>query len=265
MTFFQGIVLGIIQGIAEFLPISSSGHLLLLRNVMGLGEIPNLFDILLHMATLTVVFYIYRVKIVRLIIVLFRFLGRKTTKEDAADLRMILFVLVSTFLTGVIGVAFDSLGLIGDMTVTSLAFIGTGLLLLSTLFVNPVRTYEKLRWSDSVIIGVAQGIGTIPGVSRSGTTISAVMLGGVDRETAGEYSFIISIPAILGALLLDMGDAGSLFGQVSPGVMIVSFLITMVSGYFALTLLIRLLQKGTFYFFSFYLIPLGLFSFFFLR
>ncbi len=265
MTYFQGILLGIIQGIAEFLPVSSSGHLLVLRDVMGLGEIPTLFDILLHIATLLVVFYIYRRKIARLIIVLFRFLGRKTTADDGADLRMILFVIVSTFVTGVIGVAFDSLGLIGNMTVTSLAFMGTGLLLLSTLFVRPGRGYEKLRWSDSLLIGVAQGIGTIPGVSRSGSTISAAMLGGVDRETAGEYSFIISIPAILGALVLDLGDAGSLFGQVSPPVMAVSFLVTVISGYFALSLLIKLLQKGTFYFFSFYLIPLGIFTFLFLR
>ena len=265
MTFIQGILLGIIQGIAEFLPVSSSGHLMVLRDIMGLSDIPTLFDILLHIATLLVVVYVYRERVVRLILVLFRFLGRKTTDEDAPDLRMILFILISTFITGVIGISFDAVGLIGNMTVTSLAFLGTGVLLLSTLFVKPLRDYDKLRWSDSLLIGAAQGIGTIPGVSRSGSTISIAMLGGVDRETAGEYSFIISIPAILGALVMDMGDAGSLMSQVSPAVMAVSFIVTAISGYFALTLLLKLLQKGTFYFFSFYLIPLGLFTFFFLR
>ncbi len=265
MTYLQGIILGIIQGIAEFLPISSSGHLMVLREVMGLGDVPTLFDILLHIATLIVVIYMYRSRVSRLIIVLIRFLGRKTTGEDSADLRMILFVLLSTFVTGIMGISFEKLGVIDNMTVTSLAFLGTGILLLSTLFVKPQRGYDKLKGSDSLLIGFAQGIGTIPGVSRSGSTISAAMLGGVDRETAGEYSFIISIPAILGALVLDMGDAGSLMSQIPLGVMITAFLVTVVSGYFALSLLLKLLQKGTFYFFSFYLIPLGLFSFFFLR
>ncbi|MDC7220468.1 MAG: undecaprenyl-diphosphate phosphatase [Spirochaetales bacterium] len=265
MTLLQGIILGISQGIAEFLPVSSSGHLVVLRQVMGLGDVPKLFDILLHIATLFVVIYVYRVKVLRLLRALWKFITRNTSEEDGADLRMILFVLISTFITGVIGVSFESLGLIENITVTSLAFIGTGLLLLSTLFLKPTRGYEQLKWTDSVIVGFAQGIGTIPGVSRSGSTISAAMLGGMDRETAGEYSFIISIPAILGALVLDMGEAGDLFSQVSLDVIVVSFLVTVVSGYFALSLLIKLLQKGTFYFFSFYLIPLGLLSFIFLR
>jgi undecaprenyl-diphosphatase len=265
MTLIQGIFLGIIQGIAEFLPISSSGHLVVFRKLMGLGDIPKLYDVFLHIATLIVVIFVYRLRIYKLLIALGRFLTRKTTKEDNPDLRMILFVLISTFITAIVGFTFEGIGLIDNITVTSLAFIGTGLLLLSTLVVKPQRGYEELKLNDSLLIGAAQGIGTIPGVSRSGITISAAMLGGVSRETAGEYSFIISIPAILGALILDLGEAGSLFTLVAPGVMAVSFIVTMLAGYFALNLLIKLLQKGNFYFFSFYLIPLGLFSFFFLR
>lgn len=265
MSFIQGLVLGIVQGIAEFLPISSSGHLMLLREVMGLGDIPTLFDILLHIATLIVVVFVFRVRIIRLLVVLFRFVRGQKKDQDASDLRMIVFVLVSTFMTGVIGILFKKLGLIDNMTVTSLAFISTGLFLFTSLFVKPKRGYDELKLSDSLLIGAAQGIGTIPGISRSGITISAALMKGVDRETAGEYSFIISVPAILGALILDLGDGGTLLDKVPLFVMISSFIITIVSGYFALTLLIKLLQKGRFYLFSFYLIPLGIFSFLYLR
>jgi undecaprenyl-diphosphatase len=264
MTSWQGILLGIIQGVAEFLPISSSGHLLVLRELMGLGDVPKLFDIILHTATLLVVIYIYRIKVIRLLSVFIRFFLRKTTKEDQADLRMILFVIISTILTGIIGFTFEGLGMTDNLTLASLAFIATGIVLFCTMFFKPGRTYEELKFTDSLLVGTAQGIGTIPGISRSGITISAAMMGGMDRETAGEYSFIISMPAILGALILDLGDRGALLNEVSLSVMIISFLVTLVSGYLSLNLLLKLLRKGTFYFFSFYLIPLGLLSLLFL-
>lgn len=258
MTYPQGILLGVIQGIAEFLPVSSSGHLMVLREIMGLGDVPKLFDILLHLATLIVVIFIYRKRIGRLLNVFFRFFMGKTDSSDKADLRMILLVLVSTGITGVVGFVFEGLGVLENITVAGIAFIATGLLLLTTRFLKPQRGYEELRFTDSLLVGAAQGVGTIPGISRSGITISAAMMGGMDRETAGEYSFIISLPAILGALILDLGDGGALLTRVAPGVLVVSFLMTLLVGYFSLSLLLRLLRKGSFFLFSFYLIPLGM-------
>lgn len=264
MSILKAIILGIIQGIAEFLPVSSSGHLLVTRNLMDLGDVPVLFDILLHIATLIVVVFIFRARVITLFRSLFRWFARKSDDSDKSNLRMILLIIVATFFTGLIGVAIESTDFFQNPKMVSFFFIVTAVILWTSKYAKARKSYENLGAKEGLILGIAQGFGVIPGISRSGITISAGLLGGIDREKAGEISFIISIPAILGALILELKDSGRLFQEVSFSAISAGFITTVIVGYFSLKLLMKLISGGRLYLFSFYLLPLGLVGLFFL-
>lgn len=299
MTVLQSIILGLIQGIAEFLPISSSGHLAVAQNLFGLDEVPLLYDILLHVATLLAVVIYFRKKIGRLFCVLGRWIVRRPSiqKEDETDFlsgteergrRTIIAVLISTFVTGVIGVLTSKLIPELSIKITCLGFVVTAFLLIFSSVMeknNAKRTKtlseEKksamqtygISWVQALLIGFMQGIGTLPGISRSGSTIAAGQLSKLDRTAAGEYSFIISIPAILGAFVLGLKDylellkegAISEMQSIKIGVTLVGCLVAFVSGYFALFFLMKLIKKGKLEWFAFYLVPLGVLGMIFLK
>ncbi len=256
MTYFQGFILGIIQGVAEFLPISSSGHLLVARYFMDLQEAPILFDILLHLASLIVIVVVFRERIWSLIRVLFELKKIKTDKDVRQRFNVILLILLTTVITAVLGVIIKKME-ITDPKVAFSLFIFTGLFLYVGKFLNGTTPLQESKLKNAFLIGISQGIGVLPGISRSGITITTGIFSGLSRKAASEYSFIIAIPAILGAVLLDLGDSGELFSLVAPSVVAFSFVTTMIIGYFSLKLLLKLLNSGKFHYFSFYLIPLG--------
>ncbi len=258
MTYLQGIILGLIQGLTEFLPVSSSGHLLMMRNLMGLGDVPLLFDILLHVATLVVVLVMFRQKVIALLVSLFRWIGRKTVDEDQRNMKLIGIILIATFFTGGLGVVIKGMNVSDTPKIVFPLYLVTALLLWFTRKAPGGREYGDLSILDGVITGIAQGIGVLPGISRSGITISTGLFRKMNREVAAEYSFIISIPAILGALLLDLKDAGEMMSTIAMPVLGAAFLTTLVSGFLALWILVKLINSGKFYLFSFYLVPLGI-------
>ena len=258
MTYLQGIFLGLIQGLTEFLPVSSSGHLLMMRNLMGLGDIPVLFDVLLHVATLIVVFVMFRATIAKLLASLFRWIVRKTVDGDSRNMKLIGIILIAVFITGVLGLGISELDLSDTPKIVFPFYLVTAVLLWFTRKAPGGREYKDLGVMDGVITGIAQGFGVLPGISRSGITISTGLYRKMNREVAAEYSFLISIPAILGALLLDLKDAGEMMSAISLPVLSVAFLTTLISGFLALWLLVKLINSGKFYLFSFYLVPLGI-------
>jgi len=258
MSYIQAILLGLIQGLTEFLPVSSSGHLLMMRNLMGLGDVPVLFDVFLHVATLIVVLVMFRKKVLELLVSLFHWIGRKADEQDMKNMKLIGIILIAVFITGVIGVFINGLNLSESPKVVFPLYLVTALILLTTIKSSGNREYRDLDYKDGIFTGIAQGLGVLPGISRSGITISAGLFRKMNRETAAEYSFIISVPAILGALILDMKDGGSLLNSITPSIMAVAFLTAMASGFLALWMLVKLVSSGKFYYFSFYLIPLGI-------
>ena len=247
MTYGESLLLGAIQGITEFLPVSSSGHLVVMRSVMDLNEIPLLFDVVLHVATLFVVLIVFRDRVGRIIVAVGKTFVGKGDDEDRENLRLLGIIIVSTLITGVVGLSLEGLPWFGNVKAVSALFIVTGIILVSTRFARGNIGYGTIGLKQGAIAGLAQGFGVLPGISRAGATISAALLSGMNREKAGEYSFLISIPAIVGALILAAGFAGS-------------FVVGMVS----LLLLLSLLRRGRLYLFSIYLIPLGLGGLFFL-
>ena len=288
MTVLQGIALGLLQGIAEFLPISSSGHLAVAKELFGL-EAPLLFDVFLHLATLLAVVLFFRHKIASLVLSLVSLIIRKkdlppteSAKRDQ-DGRYILAVIIATIVTGAIGVLTAKL-LDDDKVSVKLVcagFVFTALLLISSSIVarraakrtanrtvaggaEPLGTAISPSWKQALIIGFAQGIGTLPGVSRSGSTISASLFCGVTRDVAGEFSFIVSIPAVLGAFLLELKDIGDVAQSVGAAPLLAGCVAAFVSGLCALSWLMRLVKKGRLEWFAIYLVPLGVLGMIFL-
>ena len=264
MSLIQSLLLGALQGITEFLPVSSSGHLVVMKNLMELQEIPVLFDVILHVATLVVVILVFRKRIGELFSALFRFILGKKRGEDQDSLKLIITIMIATLITAIIGFVVSSLEVETHPKLVSALFIVTGIILLMARKERGSLDYGQIGIKQAVITGIAQGLGVFPGISRSGITISGSLLSGMSRERAGEYSFILSIPAILGALILELKDLETLSGLTSPMVLTAGAASAFLVGLFSLILLLRLVKRGKLYFFSFYLIPLGLFGIFFL-
>ncbi|ORC31120.1 undecaprenyl-diphosphatase [Marispirochaeta aestuarii] len=258
MTFFEAVFLGFLQGITEFLPVSSSGHLVIARQFLEIRDIPVLFDVLLHISTLLVVCLVFRKTLLRLVTSFVRLLGAK--KVDADDRGSILAIIVATFVTAVLGLGIESLSPGENPVLVAVLFLVTGIILFLPRIFSWGGEDRTPGIKTGLIVGAAQGLGVFPGISRSGITITASLGAGLSRERAGEFAFIISIPAILGALVLTLRDLESLSGRIDllslAGGMLASFLV----GYVSLRLLLRLVRGGNLHYFSFYLVPLSLIS-----
>ena len=269
MTFFEAILLGILQGLTEFLPVSSSGHLVLAQQFLGLKEPLVFFDVMLHVGTLAAVLVVYRDAIKRLMIGGLSTLGDKElwrqpreTLNSSAELKFIGLILLGSIPTGIIAVLFKTEleSFFDEVRLVSMMLILTGVILQLPRLRrekadNPVG---QLKTWHAPLIGIAQGCAITPGISRSGTTISLALFLGIPAKIAAEYSFLLSIPAILGAVALkirDVGDTTVPLHIVGTG-MIASFIV----GYIALRFLLVILNRGKFSVFSYYCIALGLTS-----
>ena len=270
MSLFHSILLGLIQGVAEFLPISSSGHLAIAEQLLGVegaSEIPGFFDVLLHLGTLVAVFVAYWPEIRDMILEFFRGIGdliHGTTPTPVPPARrMILLVIVGTLPLFVILPFKDWIeGLSSNLYVVGLALLATGCLLFASDRVRKGRTTERsTRMTDALLVGAAQALATCPGLSRSGTTITAGCFLGFERKFAVRYSFILSIPAILGANILSLKDAleGAVIWSEVP-VYLAGVIVAAVVGYACIRLLKMIADKGKFGAFAYYCWAAGLVS-----
>lgn len=279
MTILQSVLLGILQGIAEFLPVSSSGHLAVAQALFGLDDVPLLYDVMLHLATLLAVLIYFRRKIFNLLKILFIWILRRPYLEesDPDDLlsgseergkRTIVAVLLTSAVTAVLGLCTSKLIPDFPVRLTCAGFVVTAVLLVLSYFMErrssrinqnrPPKEEKGISALQALFIGFMQGIGTLPGISRSGSTIAGAQFCGVNRTAAGEYSFIASIPAILGAFLLEAKDLGSVASGVGFVPVLAGCVSAFVSGYLALAFLMTLIKKGKLVWFACYLVPLGI-------
>ena len=262
MSLLSSILLGLVQGIAEFLPISSSGHLAIaehLLNVSGATEIPDFFDVLLHLGTLVAVFVAYWSDIRDMIQELIcgaRDLARRSTPDPIPPARrLILLIIVGTLPLFLILPVKDLVeGLSDNMSFVAGALLVTGCLLFASDRVRHGRKTERsATLIDVLIVGVAQAIATCPGISRSGTTITAGCFVGFERKFAVRFSFLLSIPAILGANILSLKDAVEVgIDWPSVPVYLVGVAVSAVVGYACIRLLKMIAAKGRFGWFAYY-------------
>ncbi len=260
VSFFEAVLLGFLQGITEFLPVSSSGHLVIARQFLAIRDIPILFDVLLHVSTLLVVSLVFRAGIVRLICSFFRLVTLRSV--DSEDRGTIFAIIVATFVTAVLGLTVESFSPGEHPRLVAGLFLVTGAILFLPKVLSWGGGSRVPGITTGLIVGAAQGLGVFPGISRSGITITASQGAGLSRERAGEFAFIISIPAILGALVLTLRDLESLSGRIDLPGLAGGMLSSFVVGYISLKLLLRLVRRGNLHYFSFYLVPLGLISLF---
>ncbi len=252
INYFWALVLGLVQGVAEFLPISSSGHLALVEH-LGMGEVaPTFFDLLLHLATLIIVVWYFR---------------RRIAWYLQNDFHLVLYVIVATVPAAVIGSLCKNyfFALRESPTMICLGLLVTsGLLAFASLQRGPAYQLRDLGWLGAVAIGVCQALALAPGISRSGATLSGGLICGVDREESLSFGFILSIPVILGAVGLEtfsivrhFGWAGLMSGtRFGPAAL--GFIAAAVSGYFSLSLLERMVVKGKLLWFAGYCLVVAL-------
>lgn len=247
MEIIKAIILGIIQGLTEFLPISSSGHLVLAQKIMGFGEPPLIFDTVLHLGTLFAV-----------VVVLWSDIWPMLKKPYQ---KMTALLIVGTIPTAVMGLVFkdffDSLFKSGKTL--GVEFIVTGLILFAAQKMsNGHKKIEETTWKDAVFVGVMQGIAILPAISRSGLTIAGSLFRKMDREFAAKFSFLLSIPAILGATVIqikDINDAGASMPATFP--LIVGFIFSFVFGVISVKFMMKVIKEGKLTGFGIYCSILG--------
>ncbi len=283
MNVLKAVIMGVVQGLTEFLPVSSSGHLGLIKGLFGMESDSILFDVLLHLATLVAICLVFYKDIIKLVVEfcgicrdVFRniaSLGRSLSDGKSPQYvkivnssyrKFVLLIIVSTIPTGIIGVLMKDIVeyTSSNLLVTGICLICTGLILaLSDLLPDGSKKIKETEYADAFGIGTAQGVATLPGLSRSGTTIVAGLLCGLDRKFAAKYSFIMSIPAVLGALILELFDIGSesvTAGDV--GCYLVGMLIAAVIGFFALKFIMNIVVSRYFRYFAAYCALIGIVS-----
>ena len=266
MTVFTSFLLGLIQGVAEFLPISSSGHLAIAQNLLNLqAEIPAFFDVLLHLGTLLAVFVAYWQDIKDMVVEFFCGIGdlvhHSTPTPVPPARRLILLIILGTLpLFAVLPIKDKVQGLSDNMIFIGAALIVTGFLLFASDMIRKGRKTERnATWLDVLIVGAGQAIATMPGISRSGMTISAGCFTGFERRFAVRFSFLLSIPAVLGANILSLKDAfeaGIVWGEVP--IYLVGVVTAAVVGYLCIRLLKMIADKGRFGAFAYYCWAVGL-------
>ena len=257
-TTVSAALLGVVQGLTEFLPVSSSGHLVLFQSWLPVVGDPIAFDLALHIGTLVPVVWVYRMDLLGILTDLSRGEGPLLQRQGV---RLMLMLVAATIPTAVIGLSLEDVfaRLFHSPSAVGVAFALTGTVLWLT---KKAKTGEiqahGLGWQRAVAVGLAQGLAITPGISRSGSTIAAGLFLGMGREAAARFSFLLSIPAILGAVVLKAGDLQLSEAAMQP--LVVGIMTSAGSGYLALRVLIRLVRAGDFSRFAYYLWPLAIFA-----
>lgn len=251
MSILMAIFLGAVQGLTEFLPVSSSGHLILFQRLFGLPADMLLFDIILHIATLLAVVLVFRKTLMGLILRPF----------EKSNLRLLLCLLISTALTCTLVLIFKDLI---DRTFTykilPFSFLATAIILFLTSFIKP--SARAVTYPSAISVGIAQALAVVPGLSRSGTTISTLLATGTNRAKAAEFSFLMSIPIIIASFVLEMldGAAAATLPNLAP--LACAFVSALVFGIVAIKFMQRIVVAAKFHWFALYLVPLSVACFF---
>jgi len=246
---FKYIFLGIIQGVTEFFPVSSSAHLIILQKLLGMSGNEVALSVVLHLGTiLALIFYFFK-DILKLL----------------GDIRSLILIIIVTVITGAIGITGKNFfeGLFSSPKLVALALIFTGIILILTKKFMETKS-EVLDIKDALILGLAQGLAIIPGISRSGITISTLLFRKVGKMTSFRFSFLASIPAVLGAAVLEAKKI-ELLTKVDVKNFTWGFIFSFITGIFSLWLLKRIMEKAKLYYFGYYCIFIALIALLFIK
>ncbi len=257
MNWIEALILGLVQGLTEFLPVSSSGHLELGKAIFDLNLAAKdslTFDVIVHGGTALSTIVVFRKDILDIIRGLFKFEWNDETKFT-------LYIVISMIPAAFIGLVFkDQIESLfdGQVLLVGAMLIITGLLLF--LADKAKKSEDSVKWKDAIIIGISQAVAILPGISRSGATISTSVLLGIDREKAARFSFLMVLPLILGKNLVDVKDIYETGGggmEISIGLLVLAFVAAFISGLFACKWMITLVKRAKLKYFAYYCFAVG--------
>lgn len=268
MSIIEAILLGLVQGLTEFLPVSSSGHLVLLQSFMGLADTNFAFTLMLHLGTFLAVVIAYFDSVKNMIIEFFKMLFDLITfkgphLEKSKYRKYIIYIIIGSIPAGIVGVLFDDYfeAIFANVTVVAFTLLITGGILIGAEYLmqrgKNKKEIENLGYWNALSVGVFQMCAIMPGVSRSGSTIFAGLLSGLKREDAVEFAFLLSLPASLGSLLLNLNDVAHMTQAISWLPVGIGFFVSMVVGYFSIRLLNAMVKKGSLVPFAIYCFAIG--------
>lgn len=259
MDIFQAIIIGLVQGLTEFLPVSSSAHLIFVQQALGLTDVPLAFDVLLHAGTLVAVFIYFYNDIIQMIKGFFLSLidlkEGKFMSEIKRDpyKKLAWLTIIATIPIGVVGLLFNDVveELFGGLTVPAFLLLITGCLLYFSQRMNSGKiNVQNISTKEALVMGCGQALAILPGLSRSGTTIASGLFVGLDKEFAAKFSFILSIPAILGAAVVQLKDLSG--ANIELSACVAGFIVAVISGYIAISFLLKLVRERSLDIFAFY-------------
>ena len=249
MDIFQSFILGLVQGLTEFLPISSSAHLVLIPHFLGWQSAPVFFDIMLHLGTLIAVLFFFYKDILRLF----------TTER-----RLIILIIIACIPAFLVGVLFKDIieKLFENPIGVSVLLLVTGVFLYAApSTIQGQNTKNKaISFFDALLIGIAQAFAIAPGISRSGATITTALFRGVSAEESARFSFLLSIPVILGAFVFKFKDIGFKIQGLLSAPYVVGMIAAAISGFFAIKFVFKAIKAGKFKMFAYYCWAIGIFS-----
>lgn len=259
MSFFEAVFLGLIQGVTEFLPVSSSGHLAIAQSLLPDFSQPGLlFDILLHLGTMVAVVCFFRRELLQLMLAPFN-----RSEEGKLHRRILMLLILASVPTAVIGLSFKDFfeSLFHNLPAVAGMLLVTGTLLFVAEKTRKEGRQEgrqegRLTWKDALLVGTVQGAAIIPGISRSGSTIAALLLAGVNGETAARFSFLLALPAVFGAALLSLGDLREVAASEFPAYL-AGTLAAFVSGLLSIRFLMGVIRRKRLIYFSAYCWGMG--------
>lgn len=249
MSYYDAAILGILQGLTEFLPVSSSGHLVLAQAVLKVKQSGVSFEVLVHLGSLLAVLVYFRPTIIRLVQSLWN-------ADLVAERKLVVYIVLGTIPAVVAGLSLRDFfeRAFSNPVMTSAMLIVTGVILVATRFARHGGKPVKLL--SAIIMGIGQAIAILPGISRSGTTISAGMFAGVEPSRAAEFSFLLAIPAILGAVVLKLDDLAGIESTVAPQY-ILGLITAFVASLFAVYAVLKVVKRGKFVYFGYYCFAAG--------
>lgn len=257
MTLTQVLLLGVLQGLTEFLPISSSGHLGLVQNLLNVTENVVTFDIVLHLGTLLAVLIFFRKKLLELLYTTAAALYKRKPAEIPS---LVTYIAIGTVPAVVVGLFLKDYV---DTVFVSLTFIGLGFLVTATILLvtDKYLAFHKpknsMSWKDGLLVGLGQAFAIVPGISRSGSTVGIGIMRNLSREEAFNFSFLLAIPAIAGALILDIGNIVNISGAEAVNYLL-GFTTAFLSGYAALGVFRKIILKNKLSLFGYYCLFLGI-------
>ncbi|MFC1696822.1 undecaprenyl-diphosphate phosphatase [Nanoarchaeota archaeon] len=261
INIIQAIFLAIIQGITEWLPISSSGHLAIVEHFLNItAKDLVFFNVMLHFGTVLVIILVFRKEIINLLKSLFSKSRDKTTIEYK---KMFYLLILASIPIALIGFFFYDFfeNAFSNMILVAIALIITGLILYSSKLTLKSQKKKSITILDSIFIGIAQALAVMPGISRSGATISTALIRNIDRQKAATFSFLLAIPAILGATAFQLYKGiqeNQILINQTLGITIIGVLVSFMVGYISLTWLLKIIKQGNFHYFSYYCWVIGL-------